>query len=283
MNVFLRACDVLESRSGRLRPFGLRKTDLTKVCFDSLHDAIQPFDHKIQVIGDRLSDELLDFFSERSIEVTNGHLGNAGSLERCVRLALQLPDDDWVYFLEDDYVHLPHSFSYLYEFLSNRSSYLAARPGPWLLRATLGEPERSPLFISLHDEPYNYRPRKVRPSLVFRSEHCHWRQIGATTYTFLTRGREVKRYRRFLLKAARHADDRYLQGMYGSLFLRGRALCVSPLPALAAHVQEGQFSPGFDWAKLSGRLPFAATAARVEGHEAAIAGPDRRSIGALRE
>ena len=250
-NIIFRACDAVASAHGRPRPFGLEKTELIQACFQSLRDAVRPFPHQIEVLGDRLSDQLLDFFSKLSIPVTNGQFGNDESIRATFRAALAYPDDEWVYFCEDDYLHRASSFLHLDEFIDRREQYLVTRPGASWQRFLTGRPERNPLFISLHDDPYNYRARKRRPSLVFRSAQCHWRQVGCTTFTFLTQVRWVRKYHGVLERSATGANDRYMsRQIYGSTALRGRALCVSPLPALATHLHEGQLSPGVDWKAL---------------------------------
>ena len=60
--ILLRVCDKVESVHNASRPFDLTKLQTIKLCFFSIYKSIQNYEHKITIIGDQISDELIDFF-----------------------------------------------------------------------------------------------------------------------------------------------------------------------------------------------------------------------------
>jgi hypothetical protein len=264
-SVIFRACDAVEGSFAR--PYGFKKVDVCETAFASLHRALQSVPHQIHVVGDRLSDRLLDFFARYRVGVTNGNVGNAGSLLETCRRAFDHPDDTWVYLCEDDYFHRPETFVYVDELVRNRQEYLKAETSSWYRRAA-GSPLEVPLFLSLHDDRCNYRVRKRWPSWIFRSAHTHWRQVRDSTFTFLAEARSLRRFSAVLERSAAAAEDRDLsRSLYAGIILRRKALCLAPLPGLALQLQDGQISPGVDWEPLvraayDNRVPGADHAAR---------------------
>jgi hypothetical protein len=231
------------------RPFNLDKRTLVQVCFLSLIDALEGHDYRVHVIGDRLSDELVVFFAGfPKITLENAELSNALSLERAVTLALESPGDEWVYFCEDDYLHVPRAFDRVEDLVTHRGEYLAYKPKPRYRRLRVDELERKPLFLHLPDYPDRYGAKYRRPAFIFRARDCHWRQVDRTTGSFLGQARDLRSYRDALFRFAASCDDGYLsRNLYGDWSFRGRGLCLSPLPALATHMHEGTMSPLRDW------------------------------------
>ena len=60
--ILFRACDMVESVHKVKRPFDLTKTQIIKVSFFSMYQALQSEKYKFRIIGDDLSQGLLDFF-----------------------------------------------------------------------------------------------------------------------------------------------------------------------------------------------------------------------------
>ena len=124
-NILFRACEK-ERRDKTNRPYGLNKTQIIKVSFYSIYQAIQGMSYKFVVVGDDLSQGLLNFFSLfDDIIIDNDNLGSASkSLQKQIDLALEVSDEEWVYMCEDDYLHTPYSFQYISEFLENKEQYI---------------------------------------------------------------------------------------------------------------------------------------------------------------
>ena len=125
-NILLRACDKVESVHKIKRPFALTKAQTIKVSFFSMYQALQGEKYKFRIIGDDLSQGLLDFFQLfENVTVDNENLGSAAkSLQKQIDLALMVPNDEWVYMCEDDYLHASYSFKYISEFIENKEQYL---------------------------------------------------------------------------------------------------------------------------------------------------------------
>jgi hypothetical protein len=117
------------------------------------------------IIADNCNDETVELVKSKDVpyEVTN--LGNAGSLLHTLKKALELPENELVYFVEDDYLHLPIS--------------------PKLLE----EGARRAEYLTLYDHPDKYTRcyNGGEESKVIKTESRHWRFTISTCMTFATK------------------------------------------------------------------------------------------------
>ena len=125
-HILLRACDRIGSVHQVKRPFALSKLQTIKLCFYSLYQTLQDSQYQFTIVGDDLSTELLDFFNKfNDVILDNEKLGStAKSLQKQIDIALSLPDNEWIYMCEDDYLHSPKAFKYISEFIENKEKYL---------------------------------------------------------------------------------------------------------------------------------------------------------------
>ncbi len=247
--VIFRACDVVTAVNGAARPFNLDKRTLIQLCFASLHQALRPVSHRITVLGDKLSPELSAFFEAQvGVRLLHGSFGNEGSIRRTFELAAELArPDDWVYFCEDDYLHVPHAMTHVRELIVNRRQAMEHHPRGDSL-ASLLDPGSADLVIFPADYPDRYRGRYRRFSLVFQTPQTHWRQVTDSTFTFLMQGSSFARHRALLERCATGANDRLLsRSLYARHHFRKRALCLSPMPGLSTHMHTGTMTPVVDW------------------------------------
>lgn len=253
--VVFRACDEVYALHNRPRPFGLDKRGVIALCFQSLVKAIGRFPHEIIVLGDRLSGETLEFFEDFPVSIVNETLHNDRSIQRSFQIAGTFSDDDWVYLCEDDYFHVPHAFEFIDDFLLNRDSILDTEPGAAPNHALTENLRDLPLFIHPPDYPDRYKPTQRRPSFLFVSRHCHWRQISNTTFTFLAQARTIRTFRPLLDRTVDGADDALLSRLlYASESYEDKALCISPVPGLATHMHDGVLTPLVDWKEMVARI-----------------------------
>jgi hypothetical protein len=140
-----------------------------------------------------------------------------------------ITQNDIVYLLENDYVHLP---GWVDEVLA-----LQQQGVPWDYLTLYDHPDKYPNFSTHHDA----KRYAGLASRLYATPTRHWRSTPSTCATYMLR-RET-----FL------SDFSVLRlGLYDlRLFrllrhLRRRQL-VSPLPALATHSMEALLSPGVDW------------------------------------
>jgi hypothetical protein len=250
-NVLFRACDKVESVHKASRVFGMSKIQTIKVCFNSIYLSLDSFNCNFIIIGDDLSHEMIEFFQQfEGVIIKNNKLGSsAKSLQNQINCALKIPDDEWVYMCEDDYLHLPYSFQYISELIENKNDYLQTSPKKKnYINRIIGDLSNIPLIIHTPDYPDRYEPPWKRLSYIFISKHCHWRQITNTTHTFLLQSRTIKQFEKQIKASSIGPSDSILsEKIYGRLFFRRKAICISPIKGLSTHMTEGVMSPLIDW------------------------------------
>ncbi len=249
--ILFRACDKVESVHKVKRPFGLNKIQTIKVSFYSMYQSLRGSQYQFTIIGDDLSTELLDFFKAFDVVVVdNDKLGSAAkSLQKQIDIALNIPDNEWVYMCEDDYLHTPYAFKYLSEFISNKEQYIqtSGKKKNYMNRI-IGDLKDTPIIIHTPDYPDRYDPPWKRLSFIFLSKYCHWRQISNTTHTFLLESSTIKQFEKYIKESAVGPSDSKLSGkVYGRIFFKNKALCVSPIHGLSTHMTEGVMTPLVDW------------------------------------
>lgn len=250
IHVIFRACDVVNAVNANPRPFDLDKTTLVKLSFQSLWDSLQHIPHTIHVIGDKLSPDLQSFFQEKNVNLIEGDFGNDESIRQTLLLGARFPAEDWVYFCEDDYVHVPHAMTYIHNFLKNPASFMnhAKRLYTWSSFINL---KKKDIVIHPTDYPDRYSGKYRRFSLILHSDDCHWRQITDTTFTFLIQGKTLQSKLPFLLRCAKGANDRLLsRKLYGRFTFFGKVLALSPIPGLATHMHRDTMTPLINWESI---------------------------------
>ncbi len=253
-NILFRACDKVESVHNASRVFGLNKIQTIKVCFYSMYQALQENQYQFTIIGDDLSTELLDFFNKfNNVIVDNEKLGSAAkSLQKQIDIALSIPDDEWVYMCEDDYLHSPQAIKYISEFIENKEKYLktSSKKKNYMNRI-IGDLSNTSLIIHTPDYPDRYMPPWKRLSFIFLSKYCHWRQITNTTHTILLKSSTIKKFEKHIKDSAVGPSDAKLSGkVYGRFFFKNKALCISPIKGLSSHMHEGVMTPLVDWKEI---------------------------------
>lgn len=245
LHVIYRTCDKTASVHGVSRPFAKDKSELIRTCFRSLYESARGAAVSFQVLGDDLSPAMKSFYQQYPVALDNrAPMGNDQSILASVHMACALPDEDWVYFCEDDYLHRPQAVPALLEIIDDLprqlGGQLRSRWTQWLSRGLLAKSWMgAPVYIHPTDYPDRYDPRDLRLSLLLRTPRAHWRQIHGVTYTLLTQVKWVKKYRRVWERSARGANDGYLSKMLlTDVFRAGRGLALAPIPSLAAHLHD---------------------------------------------
>ncbi len=247
LHILFRACDLVNAVNKNPRPFQLDKATLIKVCFLSLYESAQHVPHRFYVVGDKLSSDMLSFFSAYNVELSNGEYGNDASIRETLQRTDAFPANDWVYFCEDDYLHVPHAMEYIYDCILTKDTMLGRerRLYNW---ASFLDLRAKDFIIHPADYPDRYKSKYRRFSLITHTEKCHWRQITDTTFTFLMQVATVRKRRALLERASHRANDRLLsKRLYGKYMFGSKALCMSPIPGLATHMHMDTMSPLVDW------------------------------------
>ena len=82
-HVLFRACDKVQSVHNSDRPFGLNKLQTIKVSFYSVYKSLQDNNYQFTIIGDDLSEELLEFFhSFKDLNIINESHGSAAKSQK---------------------------------------------------------------------------------------------------------------------------------------------------------------------------------------------------------
>lgn len=188
------------------------------------------------IYADNVKDETFEWLSSYGCDLirTNGG-SSAGGFRIVLSAALDLPSDEVVYFVEDDYLHLPGSREILLEGIE-RSHY-----------------------VTLYDHIDKYIPASAggnpfigddgaEETKVLLTKSRHWKLTNSTTMTFATTTD--------ILREDAHIWKKYITGTYPHDFdcfmeLRrtGRTL-ISPMPSLSTHCDTPWVAPLINWETL---------------------------------
>ncbi len=246
INVVFRACDFVVSVNKSPRPFDLNKTEIIKICFKSLIASIELYPHKITVLGDKLSDELISFFQQYDIQLINGNYGNDESLRQSITIASEFPEDEWVYLCEDDYLHHPDCFKHIITLIKEKD-VITFKKRNRFNKNKISE-VKPDIVIHPPDYPDRYNVFDNDQSFIFHTSTHHWRQIANTTFTFMLEVSVLKKHFLLLNKSTKNAQDGLLSKMlYGRNEFKNKCICLSPIPGLSNHMHIDTFTPLVDW------------------------------------
>ena len=132
------------------------------------------------VIADNVSDETKEYINSKvkTVEYVNvGH--GAGTFNLALDLALNLNNDEIVYFLENDYLHKPEADKILEDGIDLGFDYVTAydHPDKYLNPIEGGNP-----FCS----------GRAEDTRVYLGKYCHFKLTNSTTMTFAARVKTLK-------------------------------------------------------------------------------------------
>ena len=196
-------------------------------------------DVEITIIADKVSEETVKWLEEDITSLvginyirTNFGYGSQAYI-KVLEMATGLPDNEEIYFVEDDYIHREKSFQTLREGLEIAD------------------------YVTLYDHPDKYLPRERmgnplvkdggEDTKVFVTRSTHWKITNSTPMTFAVRAKTLKQDKEIHY----HFCESTMTDSY-RMFLRlrekGRKL-ISCLPAKATHGELQWLSPLVDWRK----------------------------------
>lgn len=139
--------------------------------------------------------------------------------------------EDIVYFVEDDYIHMPGWPNVMREGFSKR----------------VGAD-----MVSLYDHSDKYT-EKADPCRLKHTPSCHWRTAVSTTNTFAVRLRtlleDMDVHARFAAAGAEQGHHSDHEKFLELSRLRLRTLCTS-IPGYSTHCESPYLSPCVDWARV---------------------------------
>jgi len=190
------------------------------------------------IIADNVSEStknmIRKYIAEDCINyVSVGH--GAGTFNMALNEALMYPDDEIIYFIENDYLHKPESQKVLEEGFNLGAS-----------------------FVSLYDHPDKYLDPSqggnpyceggAEDTRVYLSDSCHWKMTNSTTMTFAAKVSTLKRIEPILRKhtLGSHPND-------FKMFLELRQnneLLITSLPGYSTHGETAYLTPLTNWSKI---------------------------------
>jgi len=207
-------------------------------CLKNAIETFPPSEHDWSIIADNISKETDDMIQKyipgNYIDyVSVGH--GAGTFNLALDEALQEPDWQVIYFLENDYLHKPNSDKVILEGLELGAS-----------------------FVSLYDHPDKYLPPAkggnpyceggAEDTRVYLTESTHWKITNSTTMTFAATVETLVRSKETLRK---YTEGSYPEDFKMFLDLREQGeLLISPIPGYSTHGETAWLSPLTDWNKI---------------------------------
>ena len=234
--------------------------------WDCLTNAVEIFGtENFHVIADNCTEQTINALKSTglSVEVTSN--GNSGTCRHIFNAVIdRYSPEDFLYLLEDDYLHLPGSREILLEGLAIAD------------------------YVTLYDHPENYQRdgSSMNPfvhddlpkSSIYLTEHTHWRSAISTTMTFAAKVQTLLEDREVFIKfcqwnipadygifailtmqddlnEAKFFAETGREGMAkvivdNFLFRRKKRLLISPLPSFATHTETAYLAPLIDWTKI---------------------------------
>ena len=191
---------------------------------------------EIHLIADNVLDETWSWIDIQfpHIKKERTLFGNgAASFNHALTIALKLPLNDIIYFVEDDYLHRENSLSVLKEGIMLGADYVTLYDHPDKYLDT--------------DNPFVDKDGEV--TKVFLTKSCHWKMTSSTTMTFASTVRTLKQDEKILRSRTinHHPDD---FNMFADLSDLGRSL-VSPIPGFSTHGQSDFLSPLVNWEEVA--------------------------------
>lgn len=207
-----------------------------EVCLKNATETFKDVDWSI--IADNISPETNDMIQKyKSRDCINyvsvGH--GAGTFNMALDEALMCPDNEIVYFIENDYLHKPKSKEILEEGFSLGAS-----------------------FVSLYDHPDKYlEPSQggnpycdggAEDTRVYLTNSCHWKMTNSTTMTFAAKVSTLKRIEPILRKYTSETHPNDFQ-----MFLELRQnneLLITSIPGYSTHGETAWLTPLTNWSKI---------------------------------
>lgn len=191
LNIIYRICDMKNASSSTKRCFDVSKNTLIKKCLKSVKENIDNYQGLIHFycIADNCSDDIINYLKRLVPNVSlkrYDKIGNAKSFCECINLACSLPNEEQVYFLEDDYLMLNN------DVLNNINFNLKQ----------ISKEKKCHIAIMPDDYPDRYSGNAIKTECRV-TETNHFLKINKSTCTFATYVDVIKKNKKFLLNFAK--------------------------------------------------------------------------------
>lgn len=188
----------------------------------------------VTVIGDNLNEELQLFVKELDVRYFPVSFGNGSETFRhCVDLAIAENDDnEIVYLLEDDFLHLPESPTLIEEALGIMDAYV-----------TLYDHPDKYIDADKGGNPQIYGGGEVTKLVMTKSSH--WKITNSTVMSWACKVKQLRQDYDFHMKySQKKVTDSY--GLFTELRMNNIAV-ISSVPGRSTHCETKWLSPLTDW------------------------------------
>lgn len=198
--------------------------------YNCLTNCIKEFGD-LTIVADNCDSSLRDYLKQYK-DVIYINRGNSGSFLFIVNKALELNDDEIVYFVEDDYLHRPNSKNVMLEAFTLGVDYVSLYDHPDKYGQCISP---NPLVVGMGED-----------TQVYLTDSCHWKLTNATTYTFASKVKTLKEDYDLMFPFMSIPKD---FEMWLALRAKGRSL-VTPLPSYSTHGETSWLAPLTNWESI---------------------------------
>lgn len=222
LNIIYRMCDRVSASSSSKRCFDVDKNQLIKKCLQSLKQNLDNYNGLLDFycVADNCSDDIIKYLNENFPKVVLKRyekIGNANSFCKCVEIALNLPNNQQVYFIEDDYLMLKDNVLELLNYnLMQICRELDCK-----------------IAIMPDDYPDRYKNNAIDTECRVTTTG-HFLKIDKTTCTFATYTDVVKKYKEYFMNFIhwpKVTEDKSVNKVWEKVPL------YQPIPAWTLHCQ----------------------------------------------
>lgn len=252
LDIVFRSCDKGSVHSDRGPRFiDVPKKELVMKCFISLLESItlvKDCSIRLWVIDDNSSEDLLSYLKikikeyniEGEVLSCSGEGFNASAFDQ-FHLCIE-KGREWVYSVEDDYLHTPQAIQVMIDAAKTFSKLL-----------------NSPVAIRPDDDVFSYSFNSEHshlPCKIFNEVGRHWRTLKSSHNTFFTHKTVLIEYWSIFATLARFFkklsinEDNTINLIWSNGFCEGKIPLLSPIPTLAVHISQNNEPIYFDYKQL---------------------------------
>lgn len=192
----------------------------------------------VTVLGDRLNSETRKMVQNlliNLVEVDNGN--GSGTFRDALNLAIEENSEDQiVYLLEDDFIHLPQANSIIAEGVSTFNTYITGydHPDKYLNKNQGGNP-----FVEQGGEV----------TRVVMSANSHWKITNSTVMSFAAPISRLKQDKDLLYKYSSNSITDSFKFFLELSQTKGIA-CLSSIPGVSTHAETAWLTPLTNWSQV---------------------------------
>lgn len=230
VEVFVRACFYSDASAHKKRPEGFSH----EACIDNLIETLDAKEANLTFLLDTARKGVAPHFISKYAKFPVEEINEGTEAGAFLRLldyveSKRYHPETILYFVEDDYLHMPGWVGVLKEALTL----------PDIAYATLYD----------HRDKYFFSQYETLTARLFQTQTCHWRTTPSTTNTYAMKWKTLKEHidihRTFSLNRKISADHE----KFCRLAEEGATL-ISSIPGFSTHMDPEFLSPCVDWENL---------------------------------